>query len=94
VPSEILGKVIDTYLAHYKSRFFMENTPTPKQKVKEAFRCTTGAELAAKLREYWKLKTLLAQEPNKDPEQTKLIDYAESIFAPGNVDSPRVGAGN
>jgi hypothetical protein len=68
----------------------MDNTLTPKQKAKEAFRCTTGAELAKRLREYWKLRLLLDKQPNKDPEQTNLSDYAESIFAPGNVDGPNV----
>lgn len=45
-----------------------EQTQTPKQKIKQAFRTMTGHELANKLREYWKLKSLTKKEekPNNN----------------------------
>ena len=65
----------------------MENIQTPKQRVKEAFKHTTGAELAKRLTEYWKLKRLLDIETKNAPKQDSLIDMATDIF---KVDGPSV----
>lgn len=65
----------------------MKNIQTPKQRVKEAFKYTSGTELAKKLMQYWKLKKLLDVGIDKTPKQDSLIDMATDIF---KVDGPSV----